>query len=195
MGGWNFFGPIASGRSIYLWPMNQELQALFAERFVRNSNRLYRYIFCLVPHRTEAEELFQETSLGLWKTWERYRPEIDFVAWACGTAHNVIRSHLRKRKNQPRLLADEGLLDQLAERRIFEDQSLEEQQLALRSCLERLPEGQRRIVEEVYGGDRSMKEIAERLSQTPNALYKLLRRIRAALFECAERKLAPRGSL
>jgi RNA polymerase sigma-70 factor (ECF subfamily) len=175
--------------------MNQELHALFAERFVRNSNRLYRYIFCLVPRRSEAEELFQETSLELWRTWERYRPEVDFVAWARGFAHNLVRNHLRKRKNQPRLVADEGILDQLAERRMLEDQSLEERHLVLRSCLERLPESQRQLVEEVYGGHRSMKEIAEGVSQTPNAVYKLLRRIRAALFECAERKLSPGGSL
>ena len=174
--------------------MNQDLHALFAERFVRNENQVYRYIFCLVPRRSEAEELFQETSLTLWKTWERYRPEVDFAAWACGIAHNLVRNHLRKRKTQPRLLTDEQVLDQLAERRILEDRNLEERRRVLRSCLERLPGEQRRLVEEVYSGDRSMKEIAEGSSQTPNAVYKLLRRIRAALALCADRKLSLGGA-
>src|SRR5882672_9457197 len=99
--------------------MDKDLHALFAERFVRNENRVYRYIFSLIPRRTEAEELFQETSLTLWKTWERYSPDVEFVAWACGIAHNLVRNHLRKRKTQPRLLADEQLLDHLAERRLL----------------------------------------------------------------------------
>ena len=174
--------------------MNQELHDLFAERFVRNENRVYRYIFSLVPRRSEAEELYQETSLTLWKTWERYRPDVDFVAWACGIAHNLVRNHLRRRKNQPRLLADEQVLDQLAQRRALEDPALEERRLALHGCLERLPEKERRLVEEVYGGDRSMKEIAVGSSQTPNAVYKHLRRIRKLLYDCAERKLTPRGA-
>jgi len=174
--------------------MDQALHALFAERFVRNENRVYRYIFSLVPRRSEAEELFQETSLTLWKTWERYSPEVDFVAWSCGIAHNLVRNHQRKRKSQPRLLLDEQVLDQLAERRPLEDKVLEERRSVLRSCLQRLSEEQRRLVEEVYSGDRSMKEIAERSAQSPNAIYKMLRRIRAGLFECAERKLAPGGA-
>ena len=174
--------------------MNADLHSLFAERFVRNENRVYRYIFSLVPRRSEAEELFQETSLTLWKTWERYDPEVDFVAWSCGIAHNLIRNHLRRRKHEPRLLLDDQILDQLAERRAADDPVLEERRSVLRSCLQRLPEEQRRLVEEVYGSERSMKDIAENASQTPNAVYKLLRRIRATLYDCAERKLAPGGA-
>ena len=39
-----------------------------------------------------------------------------------------------------------------------------------------------------------MKDIAGETSQTPNAVYKLLRRIRAALFDCVDRKAAPGGA-
>lgn len=174
--------------------MDQELHALFAERFVRNENRIYRYIFSLVPRRSEAEELFQETSLTLWKTWDRYDPNVEFVSWACGISRNLIRNHLRKRKNQPCLLLDEQILDQLAERRLLEDGALEERRRILRTCLEKLPERQRRLVEEVYGGDRSMKDIAGENSQSPNAVYKLLRRIRGALFDCVDRHVSPGGA-
>src|SRR5258706_13124341 len=130
--------------------MDQDLHALFAERFVRNENRVYRYIFSLVPRRSEAEELFQETSLTLWKTWERYSPEVDFVAWSCGIAHNLVRNHLRKRKSQPRLLADEQVLDQLAERRPLEAKILEERRSVLRGSLQRPPAAQRRPVHARY---------------------------------------------
>jgi len=174
--------------------MDEDLHGVFAERFVRNENRVYRYIFSLVPRRSEAEELFQETSLTLWKTWNRYDPAVDFIAWACGIAHNLVRNHLRKRKNQPRLLLDGEILDQLAERRAADDPLLEERRSVLRACLQRLSGEQRRLVEEVYGGERSMKDIADSASQSPNAIYKTLRRIRAGLFECAERKLAPGGA-
>jgi RNA polymerase sigma-70 factor (ECF subfamily) len=175
--------------------MDQELHALFAERFVRNENRIYRYVFSLLPRRSEAEELFQETSLTLWKTWDRYDPKVEFVSWACGIAHNLVRNHLRKRKNQPCLLLDDQVLEQLAERRLLEDGALEERRRILRSCLDKLPERQRHLVEEVYGGDRSMKAIAGETDQTPNAVYKHLRRIRALLSDCIDRQVAPGGAL
>jgi RNA polymerase sigma-70 factor, ECF subfamily len=44
----------------------------FVELFVRNQNRIYRFIMTLIPNRTDADDLFQQTSLTLWKTWARY---------------------------------------------------------------------------------------------------------------------------
>jgi RNA polymerase sigma-70 factor (ECF subfamily) len=174
--------------------MDKERHAVFAERFVRNENRVYRYIFSLVPRRSEAEELFQETSLTLWQTWERYNPDVNFISWACGIAHNLVRNHLRKRRNQPCLIVNEELLDQLGQRRLLEDGPLEERRRVLATCVETLPERQRQLVEQVYSGVLSMKEIAAREEQTPNSIYKVLRRIRAALHDCVDRKLSPEAA-
>jgi RNA polymerase sigma-70 factor (ECF subfamily) len=168
--------------------MDRHRHALFAERFVRNQNRIYRYIVSMVADRAEAEDLFQQTSLTLWETWERYNPELDFVRWACGIAHNHVRNHFRKRQG-PLALSDE-VLDQLGQRRLDQDPVLEDRRRILGSCLGELPPRHRDLIDRAYGGGRTMDDVAREEGQTPNSIYKMLRRLRAALHECVTRKLA-----
>ena len=168
--------------------MDRKRHAQFAELFVRNQNRVYRYILSLIPDRAQAEDLFQQTSLTLWETWERYDPQLDFVRWACGIAHNHVRNHFRKRQGP--LALSEDVLDRLGQRRIEQDGVLEDRRLLLASCLEELPERQRLLIHRAYRGNQTMDDIAREEGQTPNALYKLLRRLRVVLHECVSRKLA-----
>lgn len=170
--------------------MDAARHALFAQRFVLNQNRVYRFILGLVPDRSDAEDLFQQACLVLWETWDKYDAAQDFVPWACGIAHNLVRNHRRKR---PTLALSEDVLERLARRRVEVDDLLEERRRILESCLDALPAPLRGLVEEVYGGE-SVDHVARRSRQTPNAIYKTLRRIRAALHDCVSRKLAPGGA-
>ena len=51
----------------------------FVERFVRSQDRIYAYVVTLLPNRADAEEVFQQTSLALWKKWRQFDPGRDFV--------------------------------------------------------------------------------------------------------------------
>lgn len=164
----------------------------FAERVVQNQHRVFRYIVSLVPRRADAEELFQQTCLTQWENWERYDLSLDFVPWACGIAHNHVRNFHRKRQNaQVQLDADvvEMLALQSRDRQPREDDRL----VALRECLEGLPERSRGVIEGYYGG-RSVQEIADQRTTTPNAIYKLLDRVREALHDCITARLAGEAS-
>jgi len=164
----------------------------FAERVVRDQHRVFRYIVSLVAQRADAEELFQQTCLTLWENWERYDPALDFVPWACGIAHNHVRNFYRKRqKSQVQLDAD--VVELLAERSLERQQHEDERLAALRLCLNELPERSRSIIECYYGG-RSVRQIAHRRSATPNAIYKLLDRVREALHDCVSLRIAGEAS-
>jgi RNA polymerase sigma-70 factor (ECF subfamily) len=168
--------------------MDRKRHAQFAELFVRNQNRVYRYIVSLIPDRAQAEDLFQQTSLTLWETWERYDAQLDFVRWACGIAHNHVRNHFRKRQG-PLALSDD-VLDRLGRRRLEQDDVLEDRRRLLASCLAELDGRHRGLIDRAYGGGGTMEDLARQEGQTPNALYKLLRRLRSALHDCVSRKLA-----
>jgi RNA polymerase sigma-70 factor (ECF subfamily) len=171
--------------------MDAEQHRQFAERLVRNQQRVFRYIVSLVPNRADAEELFQQTSLTLWECWDRYDPELDFFPWACGIAHNHVRNFQRKRQNaQVQLQAD--VLEMLAERSQELRQREDDRLAALQHCLAELTERNRRIIESYYGG-RTVQQIAEQLPASPNAVYKLLDRIRMALHNCVSLRLAGGG--
>ena len=168
--------------------MDAKKHRQFADRLVRNQQRVFRYIVSLVPNRADAEELFQQTCLTLWECWERYDPALDFFPWACGIAHNHVRNFHRKRQNsQVQLQAD--VLEMLAQRS-RELREREDDRLAtLQDCLAQLTERHRCVIEGYYGG-RTVQEIAVQRSASPNAIYKLLDRVRKALHDCVSHRLA-----
>lgn len=172
--------------------MDQQKHQQFAERLMRNQHRVYGYIVSLIPHRADAEELFQQTCLTLWENWERYDSALDFFPWACGIAHNHVRNFVRKQQRAPVRL-DDDVLEALAER----SQTLQRQEghrtSVLRDCLAELPTRSRAIVEDYYSG-KSVARIADERTATPNVIYKLLHRARELLHECVSQKLAAEGA-
>lgn len=168
--------------------MDQRKHQQFAELFVRNEAAVYRYIVSMIPHRADADELFQQTNLTLWTIWDRYDAGREFLPWAFGVARNEIRNFLRRRHYQPAALSDE-LLEELTETRLKEHASLTDRQEALSGCLGRLNAAQRELIDLCYGEERSMKLVAEQRGQTPESIYKTLQRIRDLLFDCMNRTL------
>ena len=61
---------------------------------------------------------------------------------------------------------------------------------ALRKCLGRLDAKHRQILDLRYKQGKSRAEMARRCKMTENGIKTLLRRIRAALAECIQRRLA-----
>jgi RNA polymerase sigma-70 factor (ECF subfamily) len=166
----------------------------FMEYFVRSQDRIYAYIVTLLPNRTDAEEVFQQTSLILWKKWLEFDPARDFIRWACGIAYLEVRNAQRKLRASGRVGFSEQLLEQISEQRLESQPLLEARQLALATCLERLKPDRRALLERCYAGKHSIKAIAEELGKTVNGLYLLLKRIRRGLFECINRTLAAQGT-
>ncbi len=161
----------------------------FAELFVRHQARVYRYIVMLVPNRSDAEDLFQETNLTLWKKWDQYEHGRPFLPWACGIALNHVRNFRRKRRDVP-VAFDEGLFHKLSRLRLEEDEVLRRRQEALAGCLETLPPRHRGVIEQYYGRAGTIKSVAERQGRSPTAVYKMLERIRNVLHECINRRVA-----
>jgi RNA polymerase sigma-70 factor, ECF subfamily len=165
----------------------------FVERFVRSQDRIYAYVAMLLPNRADAEEVFQQTSLILWKKWQQFDPNRDFVRWACGMAHNEVRNFLRKHQNQGRVYLSDEVLAEVAQVRLDFQDVLEERRYALRKCLDRLEQGKRDLLERCYAGKDSIKAIAEELGQRPNVVYMTLKRLRRGLFECINRTVTAGG--
>jgi RNA polymerase sigma-70 factor, ECF subfamily len=158
-------------------------QDLFAERMVRNERRLFGYVVTLLPNRDEAEEVFQETCLTLWKSWQTYDVQRDFMSWACGVARNKVREHCRRRQ-QWGLSFDDDLLETLADTRLRVEATLDAHAEALSDCLGKLRERQRQLVEKCYTGTRTIKAIAEEMKLAPQSLTMRLQRIRKILLDC-----------
>ncbi|QNN23609.1 sigma-70 family RNA polymerase sigma factor [Planctomycetales bacterium ZRK34] len=162
--------------------------------YATHHRELFAYVMALVGDEHQAEEVFQDTSVTLWKQFERFEPGpgSDFVRWAATVALNQVRNYRRVR-GRDRHVFSESLVEQLAADRaaLFEeDQSRRE---ALATCLSKLRDVDRQLIERCYGEARSFKQIASDLGRPANTVYKALNRIRAALLECVEQTLGLGG--
>src|SRR5438067_10919086 len=168
-------------------------QDRFVEQFVRCQSRIYAYVVTLLPNRADAEEVFQQTSLALWKKWRQYDPSRDFIRWACGMARFEVRNFRRKHADKGRVYLSDDVLSEVAQARLDLHDVLEARRQALRFCLERLKRQKRELLERCYGGRETIKTIAAELGQPPNVLYMTLKRLRRALFDCINLTLASQG--
>jgi len=160
----------------------------FLARFLREQSRVYGYIVTLLPNRTNAEEVFQETALILWEKWDTFDPTREFVPWACGIAHNVARNFMRKHARGVYL--DDDALAQVAAERLDRGTELNDRQGALSNCVERLQDRERTLLRQCYAEAVKIGDVAGQLGLTENALYLKLRRIRRILQDCVTRTLA-----
>jgi RNA polymerase sigma-70 factor (ECF subfamily) len=160
--------------------------AEFAQWFVPNQRHLFGFILSVVPNLNEAEEIFQETCLVLWKKAGEFDAQREFRPWACGVAMNVIRNR-RAKHVRDRHVFNESLVAQIAEVQETQRHWLDDRMASLAQCLERLSQSQRKLLDRAYGEERSGAELAALEGITVNALHQRLTRIRQRLFECVNR--------
>ena len=167
----------------------------FVERFVRSQDRIYAYVATLLPNRADAEEVFQQISLLLWKKWQQFDPDRDFVAWACGMVHHEVRNFLRKHRDRGRVYLSEDVLAEVGHVRLELHDVLESRRQALQRCLDQLGSQNRSLLERCYAGQNSIKDVAADLGKRPNMVYMMLKRLRRILFDCINRTMNAEGAL
>lgn len=165
--------------------------ALETEEFVKlltsAQPALYARILALLPCRASASDALQEANLILWRKAAEFAPGTNFLAWASAVARYVVLNH-RRSARRSRVLFDEDLVSQLAERQsdvLDSTGSLE----ALRKCLDLLPGADRELLLQRYGFDGSVRQLAEHRGLSPGALSQALFRLRERLLACVRRRL------
>jgi len=164
----------------------------FLRLFARDHERVFTYIYSLLPHHADAEDVFQQCSLLLWRKFAQFDRTGSFLACACGIAFYEVRNFVRV-SGRHRMQLDIDLLSQLAERRLESFQRDEDRLAALRRCLEKLNGTERELVQLVYCGDSSVKELAELTGRATQTLYNQLSQVRRKLFQCVQYTLARQG--
>jgi RNA polymerase sigma-70 factor, ECF subfamily len=165
----------------------------FATMISNSQRRLYLYIYSLVHRSEDARDVLQETNLALWCDASRVTAVADFQSWAYRVAFNQVLAH-RKPQGRSRLQFDDALVHQLATDMQSQADRLTDNQIALRSCEQKLPEHSRRLLAMRYASGLSVKAISEQLGSTIAAVSKSLYRIRLELRRCVQGVLHMNGS-
>ena len=165
-------------------------QNQFVEMFLKNQDKIFRYIASYVPNRVEADDVFQQTSMILWKKRDRFETDQSFLNWAFGIARNELRNHFRKSSKNSHMRLSYELLAMLAEERVSHQDELELRKQALGYCMAQLPDAKRKMIEGYYSSKQTIREYSKGIGSTPSAVYKGLSRIRASLMACVKRRIA-----
>ncbi len=169
----------------------------FVSLFAQVHDNLFAYIFSLLPHWSDAEDVFQQTSLVLWRKFGSFQlaatPGSGFLAWACRVAFFEVQN-FRRTAGRDRLMFDNDLVEQLAEERDVSPQRGGRRRDFLMDCIAKLSEKQRDLIRHAYEGETTIRQLAEQLHRSPQTIYNRLNLIRRELFECVEDAVRQQGT-
>ena len=164
----------------------------FVQLFAQSRDELFAYIFSLVPHWPDAEDIFQQTSLVLWQKFGEFQPGSSFRAWACAVAFNNVRN-FRRVAGRDRLQFNDALLDQLAQERAARPASDKRTHQFMAGCIAGLSNEHRALLSRAYATGGTIKRLAEDLHRSPQTIYNRLNAIRRALLECLRAAIQQQG--
>jgi RNA polymerase sigma-70 factor (ECF subfamily) len=154
-----------------------------------NQSRLFAYVLSLLGDRQQAQDVMQETNIVLWRKSAQFKLGTNFGAWMLKVAYYQVMEHRRKLNRQAMFVADDDFLSQLAEEAVDCSHMMEQQQAALQSCLQKLPDRQRDIIRRRYTEGASIKAVAEQLGIAASAIKQTLFRARTSLIACVRFRL------
>jgi RNA polymerase sigma-70 factor (ECF subfamily) len=167
-----------------------ESHEAFVACFARHVDEIQAYIGTLLPQAADADEVFQQTSIALWRNFGEFRSDGNFPAWACGIAFNMVRNFRRVESRRPVFLVQDDVLELLGQTQRASAAQVSPRREALTLCVEKLSKDDRELVTHCYGDSARIKDVAAEMGCTANALYKRLKIIRRLLFDCISRALA-----
>ncbi len=166
--------------------------AAFVALLMEHRHRLFAFITKQLVNPADVEDVFQKTSIVLWKKMDQFEADGSFFHWACGIAFNEVRNFLTVQRRS-RLMFDAELIALLAEEAEAEAERSEARLKALRECMPLFPDRQQEILRRCYMGSESITDVAESLGRERTALYKQLARLKAKLLDCMRLRLAAGG--
>ncbi|NNJ27878.1 sigma-70 family RNA polymerase sigma factor [Alienimonas chondri] len=166
----------------------------FVRMLTESQLALRAYLRVLMPGHPGAADVLQQANAKIWERRADFsprsdQPAADFKAWAMTLLKYEVLT-ARKREVRERLRFTDDLEATVAEELARFDPRPDDRADALRACLNDLPAERRDLIAARYARDESLAEYAQRVKRSVGGLRVTLHRVRAALAECVERRLA-----
>jgi len=160
-------------------------------RLLRGAHReLFGFIFAMLQNRADAEDVYQQTAIVLWRKFSAYETGTNFIAWAIRVAQFEIKDYIKAQRRRKVFFNDE-ILEAIAVAYQPQTDEVRERRLeALAKCVEKLNERDRRMLDRCYAVTRDYRKIARIEGKTLGAVYQAISRIRKALHLCVQRSMA-----
>ena len=150
------------------------------------------YVTGLVGSPQDAQDILQDGKIVMWRNFDSFKIGTNFSAWGRKILFHKILSYRRRSKQMAHLLLNEEtlrMLDEEADSAEREKRWLARER-ALDDCVAGLKPAHRAVLQMRYRDEASIDKIAHQSGRTEGAVYRLLSRLRAALYECIEARVA-----
>lgn len=160
----------------------------FLQLLAAHDRALSLYVYGLVSHQADADDILQETKMIMWRCFSQFKIGTNFIAWARKIAFHQILSYRRKKKKAHLPLSDE-MLDHVGEKIAELTDHEQLRKSALQSCLNNLKNEHRKLMLMRYDEEMEVEDIAFATDTTPGAVYRALSRLRLSLLDCISNRL------
>lgn len=157
---------------------------LFTELVQRYQNKLFAYVYKIVNHKEEAEDIIQEVFIKVYKNLNSFEADKKFSSWIYRISHNETINFLKKFKKGTVLYyeGDDYLLKSLkTETNLIKELINLEDDQKLKKALQKLPAKYKEVIILKYLEDKSYEEIALILQKPINTVGTLINRAKSQL--------------
>ena len=161
----------------------------FVSLLTANQNRVYAYIFTLVPNASNADDIMQETTSFMWERKEDFEPGTDFLAWGIRIAYFKVLDYRKKVRKQRRMIFADEQLREVADNALVRSEKQEYLAGRMKDCIKKLSDSDKHLIHLRYSVPLTVKEIAARFNKSIRIIYYNLSRVQGTLLECIERGL------
>ena len=168
------------------------------EKFVRqllgSQKKIYTFIFTLVGSRSDADDIMQETAAVMWRKYQQDDSVSNFAAWGIRIAHYKVLA-FRKKQYKTKVQFNSELFETLVGAAATITDDLDTRVEALRHCLGKLNERDRRLVSLRHEKNMTTKAVAVQIGMTVDSAYKNIAKIHEILLRCIHRTMRAQGTI
>ena len=157
----------------------------FAALFEEEKRRLYAYIYAFVLDKAAADDVFQETSVILWKEFDTFEQGTSFRKWSNAIVFNCVRTYRRQQKKLVSGLSDE-LLEQLITVSVHKENT-EQKWRMLQQCVSQLSASAHQLYYGFFIENLSAQALADKTGRSIFGIRKSIHLLRRKLFDCVDK--------
>ena len=144
---------------------------------------LFSFIFSMMPHKQDAEDILQKTNVILVEKQKEFDPKLSSLkSWAFNIARFQVMGH-RTLHARSKICFSNELTEVMADEAIDYD-TPQIQRNALNKCYKKLPKHMKKIAELRFKRELTMKEISSYINRPVGSVSATLSRIRQNILKC-----------
>ena len=161
----------------------------FLELLTPNYYKIHSFIFMLVPHKTDAEDILQSSITYMWEHFEDFRPGTNFLSWAFTISKYQVLTY-RKKKQRSIICFNQEAIEFIESENQKLSHELEARLDTLDICMKKLHNKDLSFIKKRFEGRLSIKDLATELDISVNVAYKRLAHIKTLLLNCIRKTMA-----